>query len=302
MNNQINGLISTPMTPFNKQGELQLDLIDPFIRWQVESGVKGVYILGTWGGFGVMSLSERLAVAEAYTKACKKHGMQVIIHIGTYKYEEMLDLGRQAIELGADAISSTVPVYYSTGGYLKFDDYKRYFGKMVNDLQHPLLVYNNPRTTKILFEPREFVELVKLGVRGVKDGSKNVAWVLKAQNYLKEEGLEAEIIPGNSVGLLYGLLYGCKAVTSGASVVFPRETAEVFRLFEEGNIQEAAVQHRFVLKLREAIGMCSAPPAAAHFLLNRYGKSLGVARDLWPALEENLEKLILDRLRSLNQY
>lgn len=235
------------------------------------------------------------------TKACKANGMQVMVHIGTYSYVETLELGRHAIDLGVDAISSTVPAYYSTGGYLGFEDYKRYFGQMVDDLKCPLFVYNNPRTTNVLFEPNEFVELVKVGVNGVKDGSKNVAWVLKAQNYLKEAGLEAEIIPGNSVGLLYGLLYGCKAVTSGASVVFPKETSEIFRLFEKGEIQQAAIQHRFVLKLREAIGMCSAPPAAAHYLLERYERSLGVGRELWPRVDVEVGNSIMKRISGIKK-
>lgn len=284
----IYGVLSTPMTPFGPDGRLALELVDGFVEWQASNGVKGFYILGTWGGFALLSIEERKRVAEAYAKACGARGLTLMIHIGAHSYDETLVLGQHAIDLGVTAISATVPGYYSTGGYLRMDDYKRYFGGLVRDLDFPLFVYNNPRTTSVLFEPHEFVELVSEGIAGVKDGSKNIAWVVKAQNLLKDRGYEAEIIPGNSVGLLYGFLYGCKAVTSGASVVFPAEAAKVLALVEAGDWLSAARQHRYVLKLREAMGICSAPPSSAHYLLDGLGHSLGVPRPIWPSVHGDM--------------
>lgn len=296
MKNLIKGILSTPMTPFDTNGNLALDKIEPFVAWQSANGVKGFYILGTWGGFALLSLEERRNVAEAYATASKKHNMQLMIHIGSHSYKETIELGKHAIENGATAISLTVPGYYSTGGYLKMDDYKRYFGGIAEKLDSPLFLYNNPRTTNVLFEPSEFVELVKVGVYGVKDGSKNIAWVLKTQNYLKDAGLKAEIIPGNSVGILYAFLYGCTAVTSGASVVFPNESAKILSLLTDNKYSEAAEQHRLVLKLREAMSICSAPPSSAHYLLSETNHDLGLPRDIWPSINDvkgiELKKII----------
>ena len=299
MKNLINGILSTPMTPFEKDGKLALGKIEPFVKWQKENGVDGFYILGTWGGFALLSIDERRRVAEAYAMASKKYDMQLMIHIGAHSYNETIEFGKHAIETGATAISLTVPGYYSTGGYLKMDDYKRYFGSVAEHLNFPLFLYNNPRTTNILFEPNEFVELVRIGVAGVKDGSKNIAWVLKAQNYLKESGLTAEIIPGNSVGILYAFLYRCTAVTSGASVVFPKETSRIVQLINEHNFREAAEQHRLVLKLREAMSICSAPPSAAHYLLENTEHDLGFPKSTWPTLSDSKQKELSYKIDSI---
>jgi dihydrodipicolinate synthase/N-acetylneuraminate lyase len=285
----ISGVLSTPMTPFTDDGKLDLGVIEPFVAWQAEQGVSGFYVLGTWGGFAVQSIEERKLVAEAYAKASQKYGMQLIVHIAAHAWEDTLGLGRHAIDLGVTAISATVPGYYSTGGYLRMEDYKRYFSGLVEQLNCPLFVYNNPRTTNVLFEPNEFVELVKVGVTGVKDGSKNIAWILKAQNQLCDQGLSAEIISGNSVGLLYSFLYGCNAVTSGAAVVFPSQTVKVPNLLNAGDLAGAAEQHRFVLKLREAMSLCSAAPSAAHYLLQKLQlPTLGYPRSIWPKVDRVL--------------
>jgi len=300
MDNLINGILSTPMTPFTEEGNLALDLIEPFVAWQAENGVRGFYILGTWGGFALLSIDERKKVAEAYSKAVQKYNLQLMIHVGSHSWEDTIMLGKHAIEIGATAISSTVPGYYSTGGYLTLEDYRRYFGGLVNCLRAPIYVYNNPRTTNVLLEPDEFVNLVKEGIAGVKDGSKNIAWLVKTQNYLKEQRLVAEIIPGNTVGILYGFIYGCTAVTSGTSVVFPKETIKVLELLNEDNYTNAALQHRLVLKLRESLNLCSAAPSSAHYLLNKIGPSLGYNRSIWPTVDKEMGQELVSKIKEIN--
>jgi dihydrodipicolinate synthase/N-acetylneuraminate lyase len=287
-NTHFRGVLSTPMTPFDEDGRLALHLIEPFLAWQAENGIAGVYVLGTWGGFALLDLAERRQVAEAYCAAARRLGLQIIVHIGTYSEADTLELARHATDHGAHAISAVIPQYYSTGGYLGKGDYKRYFERLVAKTSAPLYVYNNPRTTNVLLTPEEYVELAGIGVAGVKDGSKNVAWVTKAQEGLAAAGLEGQIIPGNTVGLIYGRIYGCDAVTSGGAVVFPDEAAQIHRLLDEGDVAAAVRQHRYVLALRAAIGLCSAPPAAAHSLLNAIGHSLGVGRPVWPQVDEQL--------------
>ena len=299
MNTLVNGLISTPMTPFDKDNNLELGLIDEYTHWQALNGVKGFYILGTWGGFAIQTIKERIKVAKAFQHAAIKYNMQLIVNISSLSFLDTENLAKEAEDEGITAISSTLPIYYSTAGYLNLDQYKRYFSNLMKVTRLPIYLYNNPRTTNILITPSEFTELANIGLKGVKDGSKDIAWLLKTQNKLREKSLTAEIIPGNSVGLLYGFLYGCNAVTSGASVVFPKESVKILNLIESGNYTEAAKQHRKVLKLREIIGRCSCPPSAAHFLLNKYGSPLGYPRINWPSISDSLGLELVDQIEKI---
>lgn len=285
---QFKGVFATPMTPFDDDGKPALDLIDPYIAWLSESGVRGVYVLGTWGGFALLDLDERRKVAEAYCAATKTHGMQLLVHIGSYAIKDAIELGHHAIDHGADAISSVVPQYYSTAEYLGLDDYRRYFTTLVDSLKAPLYLYNNPRTTGVLLSPSDFVTLCGVGLAGVKDGAKNVAWITQTQDQLAEAGLSAQIIPGNSIALVYGRLYGCDAVTSGAAVAFPAETAAIHAFLDGGDVGAAVAQHRYTLNLRKAMGLCPAPAAAAHWLLKSLGQDLGMPRAPWPTFHREL--------------
>lgn len=287
------GILSTPMTPFDNNGNLNLKYIQNYVEWQKSCGINGFYILGTWGGFALQTKNERLKVAEAYNNATKKLNMQLIVNVTSPSINETIELAKEAEKIGITAISSTLPIYYSTAGYLTIDDYKRYFSNLCEKVNLPVFLYNNPRTTNILISPNQFIELVKVGLSGVKDGSKNIGWLLKTQKQLQNESLRAEIIPGNSVGILYGFLYGTKAATSGASVVFPKETFKILESFQNGEISKAAAQHKKVLKLREIMNICSSPPSSAHFILKKINHSLGVPRSTWPKVNEKIgEKMM----------
>lgn len=72
---------------------------------------------------------------------------------------------------------------------------------------------------------------------------------------------------------------------------------ETYLYFKNGQVPKVAVQHRYILKLREAIGMCSSPPSAAHYLRGKYGRSLGAARDLWPEVDKPLAKRMDSKIR-----
>ena len=76
MNELFKGILSTPMTPFDNNGNLNLEYIESYVEWQKSCGINGFYILGTWGGFALQTTIERLKVAEAYNDATKKFNMQ----------------------------------------------------------------------------------------------------------------------------------------------------------------------------------------------------------------------------------
>jgi 4-hydroxy-tetrahydrodipicolinate synthase len=295
----IEGIISTPMTPFDKNGNLDLKLIKPYCEWQKKAGVSGFYILGTWGGYSLMSVNERKLVIKEFCQVCEELGLQCIVHVGSNTYEEIFELIKCAEYNKATAISSLLPNYYSTAGYLELKDYKRYFSKIIENTKLPVYLYNNERSTNVLISPEEFLELVKIGLSGVKDGSKSVSWLIKTQYLLKQNSLKANIIPGNTVGILYGLIYGCKAFTSGASVVFPKEVVKIKKLFYENKIIEATNQHIKVLKLRESMSICSSAPSTAHFLLREMDKSLGYNRKIWPDFETDDYKILLEKINNI---
>lgn len=293
------GVISTPLAPFDDNGRLRPDVIEPFVAWQVESGVAGFFCLGTWGGFAILDNAERRLAAEAWCAAARKHKAQILVHIGAFAQHEAIDLAKHAADCGATAVASVIPLYYSGAHYYKFDDYKRYFAAIAEKSPLPFFLYNNPRTTGVLIKPGEFVSLAEAGVAGVKDGSKDPGWILEAQDLLAARNLEREIIPGNTSAMIYSVTSGLTACMSGATVCMPKLTSETFAMLRKGDFRLGAVLNRKLMAARRMIASFGPAAPVSYALLARMNHSLGVGRSPWPSIKpEGLDKL-LDNLRML---
>lgn len=293
------GMMSTPMAPFNPEGGLALDQMDGFVAWQKESGVTGLFCLGTWGGFALLDGDERRQLTAAWCKTARRHGVKVLIQVAAFSPREAAEYARLAEDSGADAVASVIPLYYSGAKYFSFDDYRRYFATLAQATTLPLYVYNNPRTTGVLLSPKEFVTLVEGGMAGVKDGSKDPGWVLDAQDALAAKGLDAEIIPGNTSAMIFAPAYGLKACMAGAAVCFPKLAAQAWDAIAAGRMVEGGQLQRRLMAARRLLGAYGPQAPASHALLRHLGHGLGHSRAPWPNVDgTGMDKLVAD-LRAL---
>ncbi|GAB6052574.1 4-hydroxy-tetrahydrodipicolinate synthase [Magnetospira thiophila] len=293
------GAVCTPLLPFATNSTFQFDRFDPFVAWQVANGVKGFFALGTWGGFALLTTAERKTAAEQIVAAIHRHGGTVMLQIGALAQSEAEDLARHAAAVGADAIASVVPLYYSSAGYYSFEDYKAYFARLVEVSDLPLYLYNNKRTTNVLLTPEQFVELVGVGLAGVKDGSKDPGWILKTQELLAQQGLQADIVPGNTSAMPYSVAYGIGSCMSGATVTMPRLTAQTMEAFLRGDMAEAGALHRKLMSARRRIAERGHPAPTSYAVLRAMGHDLGVARRPWPHVSDHAITGLIDELKAL---
>lgn len=283
------GIFSTPPLPFiNKK--LNLDLYDNYLKWQKKNGVDNIYILGTWGGHGFLSFQEKKKIIESICLKSNKNKIKKIVNISSLKESEVFTLADIAKDSGAEAVSILLPQYYSTAGYLQISDYKRYVNRLCKKISLPIYIYNNPRTMSVLLKPEEFVELCNEGISGVKDGSKDLAWIIKTKNIQKKKNLKSDIIPGNTLALVYGFLYGCKSVMSGTATVYPKSVKKIYDLINKKKIKQATAIHEKILIIRSKFQ--NAPPVYAQSLIRKQLYNLGESHHLWPSSKRSILKEI----------
>ena len=281
------GIIAPVPTPFGEGGKIAPTKVGALVSHLVANGVNGVFAVGTWGSFPLMSMEERASVAEAFCQAGQRLKVPVIIQIGSTSTETACELARHAVESGADAIASTVPYYYASAGFYDTDAYKHYFASIVDAAgQCPVMLYNNPRTTGVLLSPSDFVELCTVGVRGIKDGSVSASWLAETFDLLEEADIDCDVMPGNTSSMLYGLGYGARAFISGTSVVTPALATRVYDAWQAGRFDEAARLHRFLLRIQRTISAVGKPPVLSYGLLRHAGVDIGEPRRPWQAAPE----------------
>ena len=93
------------------------------------------------------------------SKICKKVNIKQIINVSSFKEKEVVYLSNLAEDNGVEAVSILLPQYYSSAGYLGLSDYRRYVRRLLNKINIPVYLYNNPRTMSVTLSPDQYIEL-----------------------------------------------------------------------------------------------------------------------------------------------
>lgn len=282
------GVITTPMTPFAPDQQLMMECLDDFVSWQVANGVSHLFVQGSWGAGPLLSLEESRLVMKGWCDSAHRHGAKVIVTLTRTVPQENIDIARYAESIGVDALSATSPLYYSADGYYRDDDILNYFEWLLRSVDLPVYLYNNPRTVGLTVGPKLVARLALLGLRGVKDGTKDPGWLVGA---LSTVPAEFEILSGNTVNWVYAIPCGVRGVMSGTAVCFPELARDAYQdLMVGGN----GATHKFQLLVRasQLLGRAGKAPLVSYGLLRHRGILLGGPRFPWPQIaDESIDSL-----------
>jgi N-acetylneuraminate lyase len=110
---QLQGLISAPFTPFDKNGELNLSIIPSYYEFLKLNNVTGAFICGSTGEGVSMSADEKMKVAEAWANCTANDpDFKVMTLVGGTNLSESIQLAKHAYQIGLYAVSFTSPSYF----------------------------------------------------------------------------------------------------------------------------------------------------------------------------------------------
>ena len=217
-------------TPTLQNAEDNQRAIDSYVKFAANMGFHGFFVLGTWGGFTFLDFEKRLQIYRAFASSANSQNKEVICHVGDQNPDVSFRLAEALRNQNINGIASTIPFYYSGPKFGNFLNIKAYFEDLLSVTDHPIIIYNNPRTTGHELSPSEVGELFDLGVSGIKDGSKSPDWLIEAK-YL---GLDMQkIFPGNTVQIPLGLMAGSRTFISGTSIFFKNLLIDEIQNYEK---------------------------------------------------------------------
>jgi N-acetylneuraminate lyase/4-hydroxy-tetrahydrodipicolinate synthase len=190
----------------------------------------------------------------------------VIAHVGTASTHQSIELARHAEKAGADCVASIPPYYYHHDERSVVE----YFRGLVESVQLPVYVYNNPKTSGVAVTPSLLRRLAGVGVAGMKDSA--FSYIDFTHFVLAmEDRPEFRLIAGTEGSR-------CRHV-SGLANAFPEIMIDLWNLFEAGNYLEAARLQLKVNKARQILHIPSSTNAAIYHVLHERGIDAG-----WPKL------------------
>ena len=229
------GSCTAIVTPYLENGvdyEKYAELID----FQYAGGTSAILVCGTTGENPTHTAEEHDKLVELTVEKCKGR-MKVIVGVGGYNTEHVLEQAKQAEADGADGILMVTPYYNKTTQ----KGLVAHFTYVADRVNVPMIVYNVPSRTGIGVKPATYLELSKHpNINGVKEASGNIAEYALTRSMC---GDDLVFWSGNDSDTVPMMSLGAKGVISVASNIIPADVAKLCALCLDGDFAAAAQEY-----------------------------------------------------------
>ena len=244
MMNTFSGLYVPLLTPFTTGATgIDRDAMRRQCEYLISAGVDGLFAVGTTGEFPLLSIDERLEVAECVIHAAANR-VKVIIHTGATSTRNAITLTQTAAQMGA-AGAAVLPPYYYRYTDPELIDHLSAVLQAAPDF--PVFAYNIPLAGN---------DLNPSLLRQVHQRHKNLVGVKNStgdlvafQQFVDDVSPEFCAMIGNDRLILAALAVGASGSVSANALVFPELFVSLHRSYRAGDLDTARQLQGMINKL-----------------------------------------------------
>lgn len=248
------GLYTALITPFHKDGSLNLEGFRFLIQRQIEADVDGIIILGTTAESPTLSLDEKKEIMlQARALWPKK---TLLVGTGNYSTELTIQMTQLAYELGADGALIISPYYNKPSQEGLYQHYQ----KIASSCQIPIILYNNFPRTAVHIDLGIFERLLKIeNIVGIKEASGNLSHVSEEIVIGLQKKSAFSILASDDYMTLPFYALGAHGVVSAISNLFPTKMKQFVNACHKKDFDEARELHYEFFPLFKALSLESNP-------------------------------------------
>jgi 4-hydroxy-tetrahydrodipicolinate synthase len=236
------GVLSAITTKLDRDQNVDLAAVAGDVAFQIEGGVDGIICCGSLGEASTLTADEKLDVARV-AKERAAGAVPVLLTIAEDSTRAACKLAERAATAGIDGLMVLPAMRYVA------DDRETvaHFRELARASDLSAIIYNNPVAYAIDLRPPLLAELAdEPCFTAIKESSADLRSVTDIHNLLGER---YEILTGVDDLALESLVLGCSGWIAGLVCAFPKETVAIYRLVQEGRIEEARAIYRWFMPL-----------------------------------------------------
>ncbi len=228
----LTGLSAFPLTPLAHDG-IDEPAFERLVARVAAAGVDSICVLGSTGSYAYLDRAERARAVELAVAGAGS--IPVLAGVGALRTRDVLRHVDDAQDRGASAVL-LAPMSYQP---LTDDEVFGLYEDVTANLSVPLVVYDNPTTTRVVFSDELHARIAQLpGVASIKipPVPANPAEAVQRVSSLRA------LVPGNvTIGVsgdgaaAAGLLAGCDAWYSVIAGILPEQCLAITRAATAGN-------------------------------------------------------------------
>jgi 4-hydroxy-tetrahydrodipicolinate synthase len=234
---QWHGILPAVTTKFNEDGALDAREMERCYKLQIDAGVDGLIVCGSLGEASTLDPDEKLEVLRIACRVAEGRPVLLTISDGSTRNAAKL------VEAGAKAGASGFMVL--PGLPYKSDprETATHMRTVARAGGLPVMIYNNPPAYGVDITPEQLADLADEPLfTAIKESSDNVRRITDIINL---SGDRFQVFTGVDNLALESFAMGAVGWVAGLVAAFPRETVAIWRLMQEGRLEEARTIYRW---------------------------------------------------------
>ena len=230
----MHGIIPAVPTPFSADEEVDVPALRRIVRFLIDGGVHGLWVLGTGGEFAALDDGQKRCVIATVVEETAGR-IPVLAGTGASGTALALRMARLAAECGADVLFAIPPYYY----FYEDREVLAHMRAVRDATELPVILYHNPFNTKMRLPLETVVALCgEARMIGIKDSSLNFDDFQALLRAVPRDG-SFQVLQGDEMSLAAGLLLGADGAVLALPTVAPRLCADLYQAAHAGDMQRS---------------------------------------------------------------
>lgn len=277
------------VTPFLPNGSVNYDKLDELIEYHIDHKTDAIIICGTTGESSTLTEEEHMECIKFTIQQVKKR-VPVIAGTGSNATFTTIEMSREAVEYGADALLLVTPYYNKATQKGLVAHYKA----VADEAKAPIILYSVASRTGLNIAPETAAELAKIdNIVAIKEASGNISQIAKIMQLTDGK---LDLYSGNDDQIVPLLSLGGKGVISVLANIAPEYTHDICRKFFDGDLKGSLKMQLDALPLIDKL-FCEVNPIPVKTAMNLLGKEVGGLRMPLSPMEEAHKQALAEEMK-----
>lgn len=277
------------VTPFLPDGSVNYDKLDELIEYHIDHKTDAIIICGTTGESSTLTEEEHMECIKFTIQQVKKR-VPVIAGTGSNATFTTIEMSREAVEYGADALLLVTPYYNKATQKGLVAHYKA----VADEAKAPIILYSVASRTGLNIAPETAAELAKIdNIVAIKEASGNISQIAKIMQLTDGK---LDLYSGNDDQIVPLLSLGGKGVISVLANIAPEYTHDICRKFFDGDLKGSLKMQLDALPLIDKL-FCEVNPIPVKTAMNLLGKEVGGLRMPLSPMEEDHKQALAEEMK-----
>ncbi len=297
---KIKGLIVAPFTPFDKKGEVDLSPIDNYASMLQKNGLIGVFINGSSGEGYMLTVEERMKLAEKWVSVSPK-GFKVIVHVGATCIKDSFRLAQHAQEIGAFGTGAMASPFPKAGRVEELVKYCEEIACGAPDL--PFYFYHIPALNGVFLPMLPFLKAADGRIPNLAGIKYTYESLYEYNQCMLHENGKFDMLHGQDETILSALIMGgAQGGISGTGSYIGKTLVSVIDEYNKGNIAEAVDHQNFAQEVINVIARYRGNIVAGKRIMKFLGIDLGINRTPFQNVTSEEEAIIRKELEAIGFF